>query len=72
MTATDDVDWLTTKQFAALIQVHPKTVSRWVSEDPDMVVKRIGPTGRFLRIHRSELDRRRPVSPIGDTDPAQA
>jgi len=73
MTATDDApEWLTRKQFAAALQVHPKTVSRWIAANPMMRVQRLGPTGHSVRIHCSELERRRPVSPVGDTDPVQA
>lgn len=72
MTApVDSPEWLTCKQFADALQVHPKTVHRWTRTDPTMRVQRLGPTGRSVRIHRSELDRRRPVSPIGDTAPEQ-
>lgn len=70
-TADDGPEWLTRAQFAAALQVHVVTVSKWINTDPDMRVKRIGPTGYFVRVHRSELERRRPVSPIGDTDPVQ-
>ncbi len=52
-------EWLTRAQFAALLQVHPKTVSRWIAADPSMRVQRLGPTGHRVRIHRSELDRAR-------------
>ncbi|GHA83115.1 helix-turn-helix domain-containing protein [Streptomyces chryseus] len=61
----DDPDeWLTTRQFATLLQVHIDTVRRWVRTDPDMRVKRLGPAGRSIRVHRSEVDRghRNPVT----------
>lgn len=51
-------EWLTRAQFAALLQVHPKTVSRWIAADPSMRVQRLGPTGHRVRIHRSEVERR--------------
>ncbi|MEV7020072.1 hypothetical protein [Streptomyces sp. NPDC093991] len=51
-------EWLTRAQFAAAVQVHPGTVSRWIRDDPDMRVKRLGPTGHRVRIHRSEIARR--------------
>lgn len=73
MTAPDDApEWLTRKQFAALMQVHLMTVSRWIGSDPTMRVQRLGPTGHSVRIHRSEVDRRRPVSGKTDTDPTTA
>ncbi|WP_432034450.1 helix-turn-helix domain-containing protein [Streptomyces antibioticus] len=52
-------EWLTRAQFAALLQVSPKTVSRWIAADPSMRVQRLGPTGHRVRVHRSELDRDR-------------
>ncbi|MCC3654745.1 helix-turn-helix domain-containing protein [Streptomyces sp. S07_1.15] len=61
-------EWLTRQQFADALQVHPKTVSRWIAADSTMRVRRLGPTGHRVRIHRSELERRHPgMSPIGDT-----
>ncbi|MCG6496624.1 helix-turn-helix domain-containing protein [Kitasatospora sp. A2-31] len=56
----DAPEWLTRAQFAALLQVHPKTVSRWIASDPTMRIQRLGPAGHRVRIHRSELDRGRP------------
>ncbi|WP_329326717.1 hypothetical protein [Streptomyces sp. NBC_01689] len=52
-------EWLTRAQFAAALQVNPKTVSRWIAADPTMRVKRLGPTGHRVRIHCSELERDR-------------
>ncbi|MFJ5638137.1 helix-turn-helix domain-containing protein [Streptomyces sp. NPDC093223] len=67
-TADDGPEWLTRAQFAAALQVHVGTVSRWIAADPDMRVKRLGPNGHRVRIHRSELERRHSeTSPIGDT-----
>lgn len=63
-------EWLTRAQFAAALQVDLKTVSRWIAADPEMRVQRLGPTGHRVRVrvHRSELERRRSgMSPIGDT-----
>lgn len=61
-------EWLTRAQFAAAVQVHVGTVSRWITSDPTMRVKRLGPQGHRVRIHRSELERHRSgMSPIGDT-----
>lgn len=52
-------EWLTRAQFAAALQVHVGTVSRWIAADASMRVRRLGPTGHRVRIHRSELDHRR-------------
>jgi excisionase family DNA binding protein len=67
-TTDEGPEWLTRKQFAAAVQVHVGTVSRWIAADPEMRVQRLGPTGHRVRIHRSEVDRHRTgTSPIGDT-----
>lgn len=57
-TADDGPEWLTRAQVAAALQVHVVTVSRWISTDPDMRVRRLGPNGHRVRIHRSEVERR--------------
>ncbi|MDV9191580.1 hypothetical protein R6L23_25805 [Streptomyces sp. SR27] len=56
--ADDGREWLTRSQFAAALQVHVTTVSRWISSDPTMRIQRLGPTGHRVRIHRSEVSRR--------------
>ena len=72
MPTTDDApEWLTRKQFAAALQVHVGTVSRWINANPDMCLQRFGPANGRVRIHRDELNRYRTVPP-GDTDTAQA
>jgi hypothetical protein len=60
-------EWLTRAQFAAALQVHPRTVSRWIAADTTMRVQRLGPTGHRVRIHRSELERRAPEQPDSAT-----
>ncbi|MFD4757443.1 hypothetical protein ACFWOJ_00705 [Streptomyces sp. NPDC058439] len=53
---------------AAALQVHVVTVSRWISTDPQMRVRRLGPNGHRVRIHRSEVERRLTVpTPQQDT-----
>ncbi len=47
--ATDAAEYLTARQFAALIQVSQKSVFRWATEDPSMPALRIGRTLRFPR-----------------------
>lgn len=54
---TSSPEWLTVREYAELIRVTPRTVTRWVKADPDMRVQRMGPAGRTIRIHRSEVDR---------------
>lgn len=56
-TAAPAEEWLTAAQVAAHFQVNPRTVYRWAAADPQMRVKRLGPDGRTLRIHASELER---------------
>ncbi|MET9405802.1 helix-turn-helix domain-containing protein [Streptomyces sp. NPDC002935] len=65
-TAPDAPEWLTRAQLAAALQVHVNTVSRWISGDPDMRVQRLGPSGRRVRIHRSEIDRHRTGDDVTD------
>ncbi|MFE1576260.1 helix-turn-helix domain-containing protein [Streptomyces fradiae] len=59
---TDSEEWLTCGQVAAHFQVTDRTVRRWIAADPTMRVRRLGPTGRSIRVHRSELDRDRAAS----------
>ncbi|MCX4786003.1 MULTISPECIES: helix-turn-helix domain-containing protein [unclassified Streptomyces] len=67
-TADDGPEWLTRAQVAAALQVHVVTVSRWISTDPQMRVRRLGPNGHRVRIHRSEVERRLTVpTPQQDT-----
>lgn len=51
-----ETEWLTVAEFAAHFRVTPRTVTRWVNEDPNMRARRIGPAGRTIRIHISELN----------------
>ncbi|MCA1842556.1 MAG: helix-turn-helix domain-containing protein [Actinobacteria bacterium] len=57
MTSTTRPEWLTVQEYADILRVSPRTVTRWVNKDPEMKMRRVGPTGRLIRIHRSELDR---------------
>jgi excisionase family DNA binding protein len=41
------VTFLTPAQVAEMLQISPKTVSRWALEDPSMPVTRMGRTVRF-------------------------
>lgn len=50
-------EWLTVQEYAAHFRVAGRTVLRWVNSDPNMTVRRIGPSGRTIRIHISELNR---------------
>jgi DNA integrity scanning protein DisA with diadenylate cyclase activity len=50
-------EWVTVQEVARHYRVASKTVLRWVATDPTMKVRRLGPTGRIIRIHRSELNR---------------
>ncbi|MFH9244693.1 helix-turn-helix domain-containing protein [Streptomyces lydicus] len=50
-------EWLTVQEFAQHFRVSTRTVTRWVTSDPEMRVRRVGPAGRIIRIHRSELNR---------------
>ncbi|WP_327707534.1 helix-turn-helix domain-containing protein (plasmid) [Streptomyces decoyicus] len=50
-------EWLTVQEVATHFRVSARTVTRWVTSDPNMCVRRVGPAGRIIRIHRSELNR---------------
>lgn len=50
-------EWLTVREVARHFRVSDRTVTRWVNTDPSMRVRRLGPSGRVIRIHRSELNR---------------
>ncbi len=50
-------EWLTVQEYATHFRVSQRTVLRWVGSDPHMKVRRIGPSGRTIRIHISELNR---------------
>ncbi len=54
---TPQREWLTVTEYADYYRVSPRTVSRWIAEDPNMRIKRLGPSGRMVRIHVSELHR---------------
>lgn len=52
-------DWLKTSEFAHLLNVHPKSVARWVREGrfQDGEVKRLGGECGEYRIRRSAHER---------------
>lgn len=50
-------EWLTVREFAQHYRVSERTVIRWIASDPSMAVRKVGPGGRIIRIHRSELNR---------------
>jgi excisionase family DNA binding protein len=50
-------EWLTVREVAQALRVSDSTIRRQIESDPTMRVRRIGPGGRIIRIHRSELNR---------------
>ncbi|MET9183471.1 helix-turn-helix domain-containing protein [Kitasatospora aureofaciens] len=50
-------EWLTVQELATHYRVSTRTVLRWISADTSMRVRRLGPSGRVIRIHVSELNR---------------
>lgn len=48
-------EWLTVAEVAQHFRVSTRSVSRW-AKSGDLRIKRIGPSGRLIRIHRSVLD----------------
>lgn len=49
-------EWLTVSEVARHFRVSTRTVNRWALSG-ELRVRRIGPTGRLIRIHSSELNR---------------
>lgn len=56
--AIPDPEWLTTEEVGRHFRVTARTILRWVDAGEFVNVLRLGPGGKTVRIHRSELDRR--------------
>lgn len=54
-TASREPEWLTVSEVAQHFRVSPKTISRWAVSG-EIRSKRIGSSGRLVRIHRSAID----------------
>jgi excisionase family DNA binding protein len=52
---TSETEWLTVAEVAQHFRVSARSVSRW-AQSGDLQIKRIGPSGRLIRIHRSVLE----------------
>ncbi|MFJ7050022.1 helix-turn-helix domain-containing protein [Streptomyces sp. NPDC101112] len=48
-------EWLTVNEVADHFRVSPRTVTRWALSG-QLRIRRVGPTGRLIRIHSSELN----------------
>jgi excisionase family DNA binding protein len=48
-------EWLTVNEVARHFRVSARTVNRWALSG-QLRIRRIGPTGRLIRIHSSELN----------------
>ena len=55
MDATSNPEWLTVGEVARHFRVSTRTVTRWALSG-QLRMRRIGPTGRLIRIHSSELN----------------
>jgi excisionase family DNA binding protein len=53
--AETDGEWLTVREVAEHFRVSERTVNRWALSG-QLRIRRIGPTGRLIRIHRAVLD----------------
>ncbi len=53
--STEGPEWLTVREVAQHYRVATRTITRWVASG-ELRSARIGPGGRLVRIHRSELD----------------
>ncbi|MFC9223179.1 helix-turn-helix domain-containing protein [Streptomyces hygroscopicus] len=54
-TQEEKVEWLTVSEVAKHFRVSNRTVNRWALSG-QLRIRRIGPTGRLIRIHSSELN----------------
>ncbi|MFF7315053.1 helix-turn-helix domain-containing protein [Streptomyces sp. NPDC008137] len=55
MDTTSSPEWLTVSEFARHFRVSTRTVTRWALSG-QLRMRRVGPTGRLIRIHSSELN----------------
>lgn len=55
-----DVEWLTVNEVAEHFRVSPRTVTRWANSG-QLRIRKVGPAGRLIRIHSSELNREQPL-----------
>ncbi|MEV6021471.1 helix-turn-helix domain-containing protein [Streptomyces sp. NPDC051997] len=55
MDATSEPEWLTVSEVARHFRVSTRTVTRWALSG-QLRIRRVGPTGRLIRIHSSELN----------------
>lgn len=53
-TASNSLEWLTVREVADHFRVSTRTVTRWALSG-QLRMRRVGPTGRLIRIHSSEL-----------------
>lgn len=54
-TASKQPEWLTVQEVAQHFRVSGRTVNRWALSG-ELKIRRIGPSGRLIRIHSSELN----------------
>lgn len=52
---SDGPEWLTVSEVARHFRVSTRTVTRWALSG-QLRMRRVGPTGRLIRIHSSELN----------------
>ncbi|MEU3106323.1 helix-turn-helix domain-containing protein [Streptomyces griseoflavus] len=55
MDTTSGPEWLTVSEVAEHFRVSTRTVTRWALSGR-LRMRRVGPTGRLIRIHSSELN----------------
>ena len=54
MQSSQDAEWLTVREVAEHFRVSTRTVNRWALSGR-LRMRRVGPTGRLIRIHHSAL-----------------
>lgn len=52
---SNEPEWLTVSEVARHFRVSTRTVTRWALSG-QLRMRRVGPTGRLIRIHSSELN----------------
>jgi excisionase family DNA binding protein len=55
MDTASNPEWLTVGEVARHFRVSTRTVTRWALSG-QLRMRRVGPTGRLIRIHSSELN----------------
>lgn len=58
---TSGQEWISVAEYARYFGISVRTATRWATTDPAMRVRRLGPNGRTIRIHITELHSERKI-----------